>query len=115
MEASAWLLLISIPALLVALFFHRRQAQFRGIGLFGANCPRCAAPLPTVYLSAKHCGADGRANTAAAKSIGTVGREIGNPQTALGKKAPLSRRFKSDHQELEAARHVGGCKGVGLR
>ena len=47
-EASAWFLLISVPVLFVALFFHRRQAQFRGIGLFGANCPRCAAPLPTV-------------------------------------------------------------------
>ena len=48
MEASAWILLISIPVLLVALFFHRRQAQFRGLGLFGASCPQCAAPLPTV-------------------------------------------------------------------
>ena len=43
--------LISIPVLLVALFFHRRQAQFRGLGLFGASCPQCAAPLPTVRKS----------------------------------------------------------------
>ena len=48
MEASEWLLLISIAMLAVAIFFHRRQAQFRGIGLFGASCPKCAAPLPTL-------------------------------------------------------------------
>jgi hypothetical protein len=30
-EASAWFLLISITVLFVALFFHRRQAQFRGV------------------------------------------------------------------------------------
>jgi hypothetical protein len=48
MEASAWLLLISIAVLAVAIFFHRRQGQFRGIGLFGTSCPRCAAPLPSV-------------------------------------------------------------------
>jgi hypothetical protein len=48
MEASAWLLLLSIPTLVVALFLHRRQSQFRGIGMFGASCPRCAAPLPSI-------------------------------------------------------------------
>ena len=47
-EASAWFLLISITVLFVALFFHRRQAQFRGVGLVGASCPRCAGPLPSV-------------------------------------------------------------------
>jgi hypothetical protein len=48
LQERAWLLLISILTLAVAIFFHRRQAQFRGIGVFGASCPRCAAPLPTV-------------------------------------------------------------------
>jgi hypothetical protein len=64
--ASAWILLISIPVLLVARFFHRRQAQFRGIGLF--------VPHATIRRA---FGADGRARTAAAKSIGAIGREIG--------------------------------------
>jgi hypothetical protein len=48
MDACAWILLLSILTLVVALFLHRRQSQFRGIGMFGASCPRCAAPLPSV-------------------------------------------------------------------
>ena len=47
MEVSTWILLISAPAMIVAFFYVRKQAQFRGIGLLGASCPRCAAPLPT--------------------------------------------------------------------
>jgi hypothetical protein len=39
-------LLICIAAMLVGFFLVRKQAQLRGIGLFGASCPRCAAPLP---------------------------------------------------------------------
>jgi hypothetical protein len=48
MERSTWILLITIPGLLVAMYFVRKGAQFRGIGLSNAACPRCAAPLPTV-------------------------------------------------------------------
>jgi hypothetical protein len=81
MDASARLLLLSIPTLVVALYLHRRQSQFRGIGMFGASCPRCAAPLPSVRKTTsirKYCGADGLAANAAARPTGTVGREIGN-------------------------------------
>jgi hypothetical protein len=42
--------------------------------------PMCRAPADCAKpsLSAKHCGANGRASTAAVKSIGTVGREVGS-------------------------------------
>jgi len=46
MERSTWILLITLPALIVSMYFVRKGAQFRGIGMFGAVCPRCAAPLP---------------------------------------------------------------------
>jgi hypothetical protein len=48
MEFSTVLLLICIPALVVAMFFVRRGRQVRGLGMFGAVCPRCVYPLPTV-------------------------------------------------------------------
>ena len=65
--------------------------------------PHLCRPFARRHPSAKHCGVDGRADTAAAKSIGKVWRETGSPQRALGKKAPLSRRFKSDHSAQWAA------------
>ena len=48
MERSTWILMLTIPAMVVAIFLVRRQKQTRGIGLFGAVCPRCAEPLPSV-------------------------------------------------------------------
>jgi hypothetical protein len=83
MEVSTWILLISAPAMIVAFFYVRKQAQFRGIGLLGASCPRCAHLCPRIAkrpLSAKHCGAGGRARNAVARSTGTVGNEIGSPR-----------------------------------
>jgi hypothetical protein len=41
-----WFLLVLVSAMLVAILLVRRQRQVRGIGLFGAVCPRCAEPLP---------------------------------------------------------------------
>jgi hypothetical protein len=46
MERSTWILLISIPALIVSTYFVRKTSQRRGIGMFGAVCPRCAELLP---------------------------------------------------------------------
>ena len=46
MEFSTLILLIFIPAMMVAFIFLRKGAQFRGIGMFGAVCPQCATPLP---------------------------------------------------------------------
>ena len=45
MEGSTWILLISVPLLVVMIYFVRRKHQYRGIGLFGAVCPRCASRL----------------------------------------------------------------------
>jgi hypothetical protein len=48
MNWSTWVLLISVPLLLGALYWDRSNNQRRGIGLFGAVCPRCAKPLPVI-------------------------------------------------------------------
>jgi hypothetical protein len=89
MEASAWLLLLSIPTLVVALFLHRRQSQFRGIGMFGASCPRCAAPLPSVRKTTsirEVLWGGWTCNKCGCKATGTVGRE----RLVIEPRCPLS-------------------------
>jgi hypothetical protein len=58
------------------------------------NAPRLYRPFVRQPPSVKHSGADGRARTAAAKSIGAVGREIGNKvkknQTGLDQATPCA-------------------------
>src|ERR1700730_4817642 len=39
MERSSWILLISVPALIVSMHFVRKGSQRRGTGMFGAVCP----------------------------------------------------------------------------
>jgi len=41
-------LLISVAMLLGGMYWVQRNAERRGIGLFGAVCPRCAEPLSTI-------------------------------------------------------------------
>jgi hypothetical protein len=48
MERSSWILLLSLPLLIVGMYLVRRGAQRQGIGMFGAVCPRCAGPLPEI-------------------------------------------------------------------
>jgi hypothetical protein len=48
MERSTWFLMIVVAAMVVSFFLVRRTTQYRGLGLFGAVCPRCASPLPPI-------------------------------------------------------------------
>jgi hypothetical protein len=48
MNWSTVLLLVSLPLLFGGAVWSRWHAQRRGIGMFGAVCPRCAEPLPTI-------------------------------------------------------------------
>jgi hypothetical protein len=48
MDRTTWILLISVVLLLGGMYWVRRNTERRGTGLFGAVCPRCAEPLPTI-------------------------------------------------------------------
>jgi hypothetical protein len=81
MERSTWILLISIPALIVSTYFvRRRKGGALGCSVRSVHgAPNLCRWLAKLPHSARPGGADGRAKIADARLIGTARSAIGRP------------------------------------